>query len=179
MPTPAIDDGLAPLADILVGDLPLGLRRRVAFAAALSHKPDLLVLDEPTSGVGPLGRADLWETIHEAADTGGGVLVTTHHMDEAEQCDRLVFLSAGRVAFSGTVDEILAHRVTVEVTPSHPVWALTILEEAGLPVLPAGRHLRLPGTPITAVRSALGDDSDMVERQSSLEEAFMTLVATS
>lgn len=179
MPTPALEGDLAPLADMLVRDLPLGLRRRVAFVAALGHEPELLVLDEPTSGVGPLGRADLWETIHEAADIGGGVLVTTHHMDEAEQCDRLVFLSAGRVAFSGTVDEILAHRVTIEVTPPHPGTALTVLEDAGLPVLPAGRHLRLPGTPLSAVRSALGDGSDMVEKQSSLEEAFMTLVAAS
>lgn len=177
--TPRLDGDLAALADIVISDLPLGLRRRVAFVAALSHHPDLLVLDEPTSGVGPLGRAELWETIHEAADSGGGVLVTTHHMDEAEQCDRLVFLSAGRVAITGTVDQILAGRITIEVTPDDPGYALTILEGAGLPVLPFGRLLRLPGVRLPPVRAALGDGSHMVEKESSLEEAFMTVVAAS
>ena len=59
------------------------LQRRAAFAQALSHEPDLLILDEPTSGVDPLGRARLWETIADAADGGAGVLVTTHYMEEA------------------------------------------------------------------------------------------------
>ena len=59
--------------------LPLGVQRRVAFAQVLSHRPDLLILDEPTSGVDPLGRARLWDTITDAAAAGAGVLVTTHH----------------------------------------------------------------------------------------------------
>ncbi|MGH8914152.1 MAG: ABC transporter ATP-binding protein [Acidimicrobiia bacterium] len=179
IPTPRLDEDLLPLAGAPIQDLPLGLRRRVAFVAALAHRPDLLVLDEPTSGVGPLGRAELWETIHEAADSGGGVLVTTHHMDEAEQCDRLMFLSAGREAASGTVEEILEGRLTTEVSPADPAEALIVLEDAGLPVLPAGPRLRLPGVPISAARSALGNGSEMIEKQSSLEEAFMTLVAAS
>ena len=177
--TPPLDDDLAPLADTLVAHLPLGLRRRVGFVAALSHQPDLLVLDEPTSGVGPLGRADLWETIHGAADAGAGVLVTTHHMDEAEQCDRLVFLSAGRAVASGTVDEILAGRVTVEATPVDPSAALVVLENSGFPVLPAGKHLRLPGVSLPSVRTVLGEEAGLVEVPSSLEEAFMTLASAS
>jgi ABC-type multidrug transport system ATPase subunit len=90
-----------------------------------------LILDEPTSGVGPLGRADLWATIHDAADDGAGVLVTTHHMDEAEQCDRLTFLDAGKEAVSGTVAEILAGRMTVEAAPADPAAALALLEGPG------------------------------------------------
>ena len=94
---PALDPELAAAAATLVRDLPLGLRRRLAFAAALAHKPDLLVLDEPTSGVGLGARAALWRTVHAAARGGAGVLVTTHHLDEAAECDRLVLLAGGRV----------------------------------------------------------------------------------
>jgi ABC-2 type transport system ATP-binding protein/ribosome-dependent ATPase len=174
-----LDGDLAPLGDSLVADLPLGLRRRVGFLASLSHHPDLLVLDEPTSGVGPLGRADLWETIHNAADDGAGVLVTTHHMDEAEQCDRLVLLSTGRAVAMGTVEEILAGKVTVEVTPVDTASALAALESAGLPVLPTGAHLRLPGVSMASVRTILGDGVGLAESRSSLEEAFMTLARAS
>jgi len=172
---PPLDGDLASLGDSLVADLPLGLRRRAGFVAALSHRPDLLVLDEPTSGVGPLGRAELWETIHDAADAGAGVLVTTHHMDEAEQCDRLVLLSAGRAVAMGTVDEILAGQVTIEATPADAAAALALLETARLPALPTGAHLRLPGASIASVRSILGEEVPLTESDSSLEEAFMTL----
>ncbi|HSJ85503.1 MAG TPA: ABC transporter ATP-binding protein [Acidimicrobiia bacterium] len=172
---PALEGDLAALGDTLVADVPLGLRRRTGFLAALSHRPDLLVLDEPTSGVGPLGRAELWETIHDAADAGAGILVTTHHMDEAEQCDRLVLLSAGRAVASGTVDEILAGQTTIEIAPADPAAALATLGQAGLPVLPTGPHLRLPGVTIDSVRSILGGDVGLTESRSTLEEAFMSL----
>ena len=176
---PGLESELTSVADRLVGDLSLGLRRRVAFVSALAHRPDLLVLDEPTSGVGPLARADLWDTIHEAADAGAGALVTTHHMDEAEQCDRLVFLAAGRVVASGTVAEIVTGQMTVEAAPTDPHTALMMLQDAGLPVLPTGSHLRIPGTPLPSVRSVLGAGADLSEEPSSLEEAFMTLARVS
>jgi ABC-2 type transport system ATP-binding protein/ribosome-dependent ATPase len=175
---PRLEGDLTLIGARLVSDLPLGLRRRVGFIAALSHQPDLLVLDEPTSGVGPLGRADLWETIHDAADSGAGILVTTHHMDEAEQCDRLVLLSAGKAVAAGTVDEILAGQVTVEASPPDRATALGLLETAGWPVLPTGAHLRVPGIPLASVRSVLGDSVSLVESRSSLEEAFMTLAGS-
>jgi ABC-2 type transport system ATP-binding protein len=98
---------LARSGNVLVRDLSLGLRRRTAFAGALSHDPELLVLDEPTSGVDVLARSDLWTTIREAAEKGAGVLVSTHHLEEADQCDRLVVMSGGRVVLSGTMDEII------------------------------------------------------------------------
>src|SRR5512134_4095058 len=105
---------IASMADVPVGRLSLGVQRRVAFAQALAHRPDLLVLDEPTSGVDPLARARLWETIRDASDAGAGALVTTHHMDEAEECDRLVVMADGRVVAEGTVAEIVgAARVVV------------------------------------------------------------------
>jgi ABC-2 type transport system ATP-binding protein/ribosome-dependent ATPase len=122
-----------------------------------------------------MGRAELWETIHDAADAGAGILVTTHHMDEAEQCDRLVLLSAGRAVASGTVDEILTGQRTIELAPADPAAAMAILDRAGLPVLPTGAMLRLPGVTTASVRAALGGDVSLTESRSTLEEAFMSL----
>ncbi|MGH2749259.1 MAG: ABC transporter ATP-binding protein [Actinomycetota bacterium] len=104
--TPPLED-LAIYKDVLVRDLSLGLRRRTAFLSALAHDPDLLVLDEPTSGVDVLARSELWGTIRSAAEAGAGVLVSTHHLDEAEQCDRVVVMAAGRIVLSGTMNEIV------------------------------------------------------------------------
>ncbi len=104
------DAELRAVADLPVQALPLGLRRRLAFAAALTHEPDLLVLDEPTSGVDPLARARLWDTVHAAVDGGCGALVTTHHMDETQQCDRVVVMADGRVVAAGRPSDITAGR---------------------------------------------------------------------
>src|SRR5665811_1018207 len=104
---PDLDPDLEALRDTLVRDLPLGLRRRLAFAAALAHAPELLVLDEPTSGVDPAARARLWESVHDAARGGAGVLVTTHHLDEAGFCDRLVVMAAAKIVPEGTVGGIV------------------------------------------------------------------------
>ena len=101
----------------VVGSLPLGIQRTVAFAQALAHRPDLLVLDEPTSGVDPLARARLWETVAGAAAAGAAVLVTTHYMDEAGECDRLVIMAAGRVVARGTVPEIVGDAQVSVVEP--------------------------------------------------------------
>jgi ABC-2 type transport system ATP-binding protein len=98
---------LAEVGQMLVRDLSLGLRRRAAFLNALAHDPELLVLDEPTSGVDVLARSELWGTIRAAAEGGAGVLVSTHHLEEADQCDRLVVMASGRVVLSGTMDAIV------------------------------------------------------------------------
>ena len=98
---------LAEVGQMLVRDLSLGLRRRAAFLNALAHEPELLVLDEPTSGVDVLARSELWGTIRAAAEGGAGVLVSTHHLEEADQCDRLVVMASGRVVLSGTMDAIV------------------------------------------------------------------------
>jgi ABC-2 type transport system ATP-binding protein/ribosome-dependent ATPase len=112
---PLPDQDLEAARDELVAGLPLGLRRRLAFAAALGHRPELLVLDEPTSGVDALGRARLWDAIRSAAEQGAGVLVTTHAMGEAEQCDRLVVMATGRVVAQGTIEAIIGDATTVAV----------------------------------------------------------------
>jgi ABC-2 type transport system ATP-binding protein len=107
---PTLGD-LAASEDVLVRELSLGLRRRTAFLGALSHRPELLVLDEPTSGVDVIARSDLWDTIRAEAEEGAGVLVSTHHLEEVDQCDRLVVMAGGRVVLSGTMNEIVGDAV--------------------------------------------------------------------
>ncbi len=88
---------LAASADQLSGDLPLGYKQRLAMACALMHRPDIIFLDEPTSGVDPLARREFWQRINALARQGVTVLVTTHFMEEAEYCDRLAIMAAGRI----------------------------------------------------------------------------------
>jgi ABC-2 type transport system ATP-binding protein len=172
------DPELAAVRDQTVGDLSLGLRRRVAFAAALAHRPDLLVLDEPTSGVDPLGRAQLWDTIRAAAEAGAGVLVTTHHMREAEQCDRLVVMADGRVVADGTMAEIVGRRATVKVAGGRWEDAFAALEDAGLPAALVGRTLRVPSASRDLVAAALrrrGVDAEVELVPATFDETFVAL----
>ena len=102
---------LADSAGARAAALPLGYQRRLAVAAALVHQPDVLFLDEPTSGIDPLARQQLWELVYELAAGGMGVLVTTHYMDEALFCDRLALMDRGRVIATGSPEELLARPV--------------------------------------------------------------------
>ena len=88
--------------------LPLGYKQRLAMGCAIMHGPDVLFLDEPTSGVDPVTRREFWTYINEAALRGVTVMVTTHFMDEAEYCDRVALIYNGKVAATGTPDELKA-----------------------------------------------------------------------
>jgi ABC-2 type transport system ATP-binding protein len=101
--------GLAGRQKQLAGELSGGWKQRLALAACMIHNPSLLLLDEPTAGVDPKARRDFWEQIHELAGQGLTFLITTHYMDEAEQCDRLAYLSYGDLLTSGTVAEVTEH----------------------------------------------------------------------
>ncbi len=162
----------------LVGDIGLGLQRQLAFVAALAHSPSLLVLDEPTSGVDPLARSRLWDTIHEQADRGVGVLVTTHYMQEADQCDRLVIMVAGQVAAAGTVREIIGGRTAVQVDTDSWEQAFHALTDARMPVLLAGRSVRVPDTAAGEVEKVLesaGLSTRISAVPSTLDETLITL----
>ncbi len=164
----------------LAGDLPLGLKRRLAFAAALAHRPELLVLDEPTSGVAPLSRARLWDTIHGAAASSAGVLVTTHAMDEAEQCDRLVLMAAGHVVAAGTIADIVGAAQTIDVEAERWDDAFRALDDAGLPVALSGRRVRVAGGDAARVQAAL--DARRVAARlrvvpARFDEAFVQIVS--
>lgn len=175
---PSLPASIAGSRDELVGSLSLGLQRRVAFAVAFSHSPELLVLDEPTSGVGPLSRARLWQDIRESAERGAGVLVTTHNMEEAEQCDRLVVMVDGRVAAEGTAAGVIGSRTVVQVACDDWPRAFAVLDAEGLMVQVQGDVLRVTGSP--------GRVEDLLARHdlpaavatvpAKLEEAFVSVV---
>jgi ABC-2 type transport system ATP-binding protein len=176
---PDRDLALGTLADVPVGQLPLGVQRRVAFAQALAHRPDLLVLDEPTSGVDPLARTRLWETVRDAADRGAAVLVTTHQMEEAQECDRLVVMAAGRVMARGRVADIVGDEQVTIVDADDWTAAFDAIEAAGLMAALVGRTLRVPGASVDAVRDALGGiPARLGSAPATLEERFLELSRT-
>jgi ABC-2 type transport system ATP-binding protein len=99
---------LSDYAGRLVSSLSGGQRSRVSLAAALLGSPDLLVLDEPTVGLDPLLRVELWDLFHRLADSGTSLLISSHVMDEASRCDRLILMREGAVLADATPDELLA-----------------------------------------------------------------------
>lgn len=123
---------LSSLAHLPSGQLPGGYKQRLAMAAALLHEPELLFLDEPTSGADPLARREFWRRITALAEQGVTVIVTTHFMEEAEYCDRIVILDAGRVLAQGTTAEVRRH--------ARPVSGQTpTMEEAFIAIVAAAR----------------------------------------
>jgi ABC-2 type transport system ATP-binding protein len=100
--------GLTKRQNQLAGQLSGGWKQRMALAACMLHDPQLLLLDEPTAGVDPKARRDFWEEIHALSAEGLTVLVSTHYMDEAERCDRIVYLLNGKLVAEGSVAEVIA-----------------------------------------------------------------------
>jgi ABC-2 type transport system ATP-binding protein len=96
-------------AGMLTKSLPGGWKQRVAFGAAVMHEPEAIFLDEPTSGVDPLARRAMWRMINEFADRGAGIVVVTHYLEEAEQCNRLGFMVAGEIIAQGSPGEVKAN----------------------------------------------------------------------
>jgi ABC-2 type transport system ATP-binding protein/ribosome-dependent ATPase len=127
----------------------------LSFICALAHAPSLLILDEPTSGVDPVARARLWDTIHAQAERGAGVLVSTHYMQEAEQCDRLILMDLGRIVTEGTISTIVGDTTAVRVRTDAWASAFEALRSADVPVALAGREVRAVGTPSDRVRQVL------------------------
>ena len=174
-----LPEGISAWKRELVGRLPLGGQRQVAFAVALSHRPELLILDEPTSGVGPLSSARLWEDIREAATAGAGALVTTHNMEEAEQCDRLMIMADGKVVAAGTADDIRAGRTVAEVRTAQWSRAFALLDASGLLVQLHGTMLRVGSQPaaVSGLLSRADIDATVEAVPANLEEAFVAIVA--
>jgi ABC-2 type transport system ATP-binding protein len=100
--------GLEGQENLITGQLPGGWKQRVAFGASVMHEPDILFLDEPTSGVDPLARRQFWKLINDFARNGTAILVTTHYLEEAEQCNRMSFMVAGETVAEGSPSSIKA-----------------------------------------------------------------------
>ncbi len=173
----ALPEGIAAWKNELVAGLPLGAQRQVAFAVALSHSPELLILDEPTSGVGPLGGARLWEQIRGAVGRAAGALVTTHNMEEAEQCDRLVVMAAGEVVATGTAAGIIGGRTVAEIHCDDAGRAFAVLDDGNFAVQVQGTALRVagPAAAIGELMSRAGLDVTIEEVPANLEEAFVAM----
>src|SRR5271163_3529844 len=132
--------GLADRADQLAGELSGGWKQRLALAACVLHKPQLLLLDEPTAGVDAKARREFWDLIHDMASDGLTVLVSTHYMDEAARCGRIVYLSDGKFVVQGAPDEVARGS------------GLVTMEGTGANLDIAARELRhLPGVEAAAV----------------------------
>ncbi|MGA3115428.1 MAG: ATP-binding cassette domain-containing protein [Syntrophobacteraceae bacterium] len=117
-------------AGLTCGGLPEGYKQRLAMACALMHQPEILFLDEPTSGVDPLARREFWRRISTLADQGVTVIVTTHFMEEAEYCDHMVIMVDGRVLATGTPADIRGRASTPQVTePTMEDAFVAIVEE--------------------------------------------------
>jgi ABC-2 type transport system ATP-binding protein len=122
---------LTPFARLPSGQLPGGYKQRLAMAASLLHEPEILFLDEPTSGADPLARREFWRRITVLAEQGVTVIVTTHFMEEAEYCDRIVILDSGRVLAQGTPAEVRRHaRPQPGRAPTMEDAFIAIVEEA-------------------------------------------------
>jgi ABC-2 type transport system ATP-binding protein len=124
---------LGPLAKLPSEQLPGGYKQRLAMAAALIHEPDILFLDEPTSGADPLARREFWRRITDLAEQGVTVIVTTHFMEEAEYCDRVIIMDSGQVLAAGTPAEIRAR------APAEPDRDAT-MEDAFIAIVAAARR---------------------------------------
>ncbi len=142
--------GLQKVTNRLAGSLPMGIRQRLALGCAFLHKPQVLFLDEPTSGVDPIGRRRFWDIlIHLARVDRVAILVTTHYMSEAEHCDHLALMYAGRI-ISDSSPEIMKQDLRqkagqlLEIDTDHPLSSLGVLEEAGFEgVSLFGKHIHL------------------------------------
>lgn len=153
--------GLQSRETSLTAELSVGWKQRLALGTAVIHEPEILFLDEPTSGVDPISRRQFWNLIYEVADTGVTVFVTTHFMDEAEHCDRLALMYRGRIVAKGSptqLKEDFGGNVLFEVTATPVLDALIALEHA-----PGVQDAALFGTDFHVVVGADGDRSAIEE----------------
>ncbi len=174
---------------MLAAELSGGWKQRLAFGCAVLHRPDMVFLDEPTSGVDPVSRREFWDLIGQFSESGVTVMVTTHYMDEAEHCDTLAFIYGGRIIAMGTPEEIKRRRMAgelLEITTPQYAEALEVLSarpevhEAAL----FGRaiHVTVPDsrTAMPVLQETLAARGLTVERirpvSPSLEDAFVSLV---
>jgi ABC-2 type transport system ATP-binding protein len=182
--------GLDGREKAITGSLPAGWKQRLALGCAVLHKPPIVFLDEPTSGVDPVSRQQFWELIHQMVAEGVTVFVTTHYMDEAEYCNRLVMIDRGKIVAMGTPTELKrtsmrGQLLLVECEPLGPGLAI-------LPGVPGVLDAAVFGNAVhvvvldvaqatSAIRDALVAQNIQVRRiepiSPSLEDVFVALTS--
>ena len=185
----AVDDimtrmGLADRRDQLAGQLSGGWKQRLALAACVLHQPKLLLLDEPTAGVDAKARREFWDLIHDMAGEGLTVLVSTHYMDEAERCNRIVYLAGGRIVVQGGADEVSRQSglITYEATGEGVDDAARALRrKEGVEVAAVfGRALHVAGTDREALERAIHSIDGALswrEVEPRLEDVFIHMLS--
>lgn len=150
--------GLEARRNQLAGALSGGWKQRLALAACMMHKPDLLLLDEPTAGVDPRARREFWNEIHQLAGEGISVLVSTHYMDEAERCNKLAYIARGELLVTGTIKEVIKQQKLI-------AWEVSC--ERGLRSLAAQLQTLAEVEQVTAFGSSLhviGNDAKALQQ---------------
>jgi ABC-2 type transport system ATP-binding protein len=174
----------------ITGSLPAGWKQRLALGCAVLHKPPIVFLDEPTSGVDPVSRQQFWELIHEMVAEGVTVFVTTHYMDEAEYCNRLVMIDRGKIVAMGTPTELKrtsmrGQLLLVECSPLGPSLAILPNVPGVLDAAVFGNAVHVVAKDVaqatSAIREALAAQNIQIRRiepiSPSLEDVFVTLTS--
>jgi ABC-2 type transport system ATP-binding protein len=183
--------GLEGQENMLTGQLPGGWKQRVAFGASVMHEPDILFLDEPTSGVDPLARRQFWKLINDFARNGTAILVTTHYLEEAEQCNRMSFMVAGETVAEGSPSAIKASQPgqLIEIIVNQNQAASQLLKQNldswRVSIFANSLHLVLddPEQEISQIRQILADHQITINSLRpipfSLEDCFIGIVERS
>ena len=178
--------GFTERVDQLAGQLSGGWKQRLALAACVLHKPEMLLLDEPTAGVDPNARREFWDMINALAAQNVTVLVSTHYMDEAVRCNRIAYLAAGKLLLQGTVDEVIDSSGLTAWTVTGPELILLqaqLKDKPGVDMIAAfGNALHVTGTDAAALGRAIAPyQSDPRYRwdkaDPSLEDVFIYTIA--
>lgn len=180
------DFGLTKRQNQKASELSGGWKQRLALAACLLHSPKLLLLDEPTSGIDPIARREIWDTIHALSVDGVTTLMSTHYMDEAERCTRLAYIAHSQLIITGTVDDVikstklLTFEIKGEATPQllKEIKKITVVNQAVL----FGRSIHV----CVFDKARLVEELEKLqtnynfrfyEIESTLEDAFLSLVS--
>ncbi|HEU4908873.1 MAG TPA: ABC transporter ATP-binding protein [Propionibacteriaceae bacterium] len=178
----------------LTANLSVGWQRRLALGTATIHSPDLLFLDEPTSGVDPVARRQFWDLLYQLANRGVTLLVTTHYMEEASHCNQLAFIYRGQLIAEGTPQQIrerAAEQLILEVTVANPDAALEVIAEvpdvidaylSGATVHavlhPDGGEPAGAGSLVAALRSQGFAEVSVVPVEPTIDDVFVRLVSS-
>jgi ABC-2 type transport system ATP-binding protein len=178
--------GLYSRRQQLAGSLSGGWKQRLALAACMMHEPRLLLLDEPTAGVDPQARREFWDAIHTLSEEGVTVLVSTHYMDEAERCHRIVYILDGELLAAGTIDSLIEssglQTWTVEGADLAALRQSLLAREATLQVAPFGNTLHVTGDDPDRLAAAIAPfrglgNQRWTESNTTLEDVFIFLMA--